>query len=293
MNGNVRRGVIYAVLVFACFSTGDALVKWLTTGYSIFQLTFVSYLFAVIPIGALVARTGGWASLRPRHPGWVIVRSLMLATEGLLCYYAFSRMPLAEVYPLIFVTPILVTLLAVPLLGERVGWRRMTAVVVGFLGVVIVLRPGFRVLDAGHAAALASTLCFSLSILILGRLRNENYGALLVTLVAVKIVIGAALMLPFGGFTPMAPTDIVLVAAVGILGGLAHVFLVLAVRDAPASLVSPFQYSQMLWAIFYGAVVFGDWPDGVTLVGAAVIIGAGMFIMERTKKVRQEEPARP
>lgn len=279
--GNVGRGMVFAVLVYACFSSADAVVKWLTSGYSVFQLTFVASIFSLIPVAGLIARTGGIASMRPKHPVWVTIRSLMLVTESLLCYFAFSRLPLAEVYPLIFATPMLVPLLAIPMLGEKVGWRRITAVFIGFIGVLIVIRPGFRDLDAGHFAALSSTVLWSLSMIILKRLGDENFGALLIGVMTAKIVVSGALMIPFGGFTPMDLPDLGLTALIGLLGGTAHCFLVLAMSNAPASVVTPFQYSQLLWAIFYGAVVFGDVLDTYTMVGAAVIIGSGLLIMKR------------
>ncbi len=284
---NLGRGMLYAGLIFACFSSGDAALKWLTTGFNVFQLTCIASMFSLIPVVWLVMRTGGLRSIRPRHPGWVGVRTLLLVGESLCCYFAFSRLPLAEVYPVIFATPILVTLLSVPLLGEKVGWRRILAVIVGFVGVLIVIRPGMRGLDAGHAAALASTLMFALSMIVLRRMGDENYGALLVTLVCAKIVVGAVLTPFFGGFAPMTWADLGLMAVVGLFAGAAHIFLVLAIRYAPAAVVSPFQYSQMLWGVFYGALLFGDWPDTVTLTGAGVIILSGLIILWREKEKAQ------
>ena len=282
-SGSMGRGMLCAGLVFACFSTGDAVVKWLTADFSVFQLTCVASIFSMIPVIWLVGRTGGVRSIRPRHPGWVALRSLLLVGESLCCYVAFSLLPLTEVYPLIFATPILVTVLSVPLLGERVGWRRSAAVVIGFIGVLIVIRPGFRTLDVGHIAALGSTLMFSMGMIILRRIGDENYGALLVTLLGAKIVIAGVLTFFFGGFAFMNWPDLGLTAVLGLLAGVAHIFLVMALRYAPAAVVSPMQYSQMLWGIFYGALLFGDKPDAVTLLGAAVIILSGLIILWREK----------
>ena len=287
---NVTKGIICILITFGCFSTGDAIVKWVSGGYSVFQITFISSLFALIPIGILVAKTGGLRSLKHQQPGWVTLRTLLLVGESLLCYYAFARLPMATVYSLIFATPLIVPVLAIPLLKETIGWRRWMAIIAGFCGILIILRPGLEPLGSGHMAALASTLMFSLAMIIVRRIGNkESFGALLINLMGIKIVISGALMLIFGGFVPMGGTDLALLAALGVCVGFAQIFLVMALRLAPAPIVSPFQYSQMLWAIAYGALLFGNFPDGFTILGATIIIGSGVYVTVRERNLKSAE----
>src|SRR5690606_8911587 len=167
---DLGRGIGFALLAFALFSTSDACVKWLAgAGYPITQLGAAFALFALAPVAWLVARSGGLPSLRARRPLWVAGRAALLGGDTLCAYFAFAALPFAEAYAIFFGTPILVTALSAPLLGERVGWRRWTAVAIGFLGVLVVLRPGFAALGAGHLAAIGAMILFSSSLPVLDR----------------------------------------------------------------------------------------------------------------------------
>jgi drug/metabolite transporter (DMT)-like permease len=141
-------------LAFGLFSLMDATVKWLSASYSVPQILACNALFALLPVGVMAVRRGGLAELRTRRLGMHVLRGLLGTTSGLLAFYAFSRLPLADAYAIIFATPLLITALSVPILGEAVGWRRWSAVVVGFIGVLVMLRPG--VAPIGRAASLRS-----------------------------------------------------------------------------------------------------------------------------------------
>jgi drug/metabolite transporter (DMT)-like permease len=288
---DIGRGIGFAVLGFALFSASDVFVKWLANdGYSVVQLSAAFALFALLPLAWLVRRAGGWHTLKARNPFWVGVRAVLLAVDTLCAYYAFGTLPFAEAYAIFFGTPMLVTALSVPLLGEKVGWRRWLAVVIGFAGVMIVLRPGFAALTLGHLAALGAMVLFTCSLLVLRRIGNSESSPAMLAWILIVLLLVTVPMVPAVFVMPSA-LDLGFMAIGGLLLGLAHLALFEAFRAAPASAVSPFHYSQMVWAVVLGFLVFSELPDMWVAVGSAVIVGSGLFILWREKIVKGEPPA--
>lgn len=284
----VGRGIFFAIATFACFSTADAMVKLLSGGYSVVQIYFVTTLFAAIPIAALVWFSGRPIVLRPRFPKAVALRTLLLAIDMGGAYIAFSRLPLATAYTLIFAGPLVVTALSPLLLGESVGRHRWTAVAVGFLGIVVVLRPGIAPLDIGYLAAFSAACAFGLALIITRQIGGrESDTAMLVWMIVGKGAISGVLA-PFA-FVPIAMHDLMLMAAVGLLAGIAHIFVVQAFKQAPPATVAPFQYTQMIWAVIYGFLIFGDVPDAYVITGLALVTASGLYILWREQVVRRRE----
>ncbi|HET8726631.1 MAG TPA: DMT family transporter [Alphaproteobacteria bacterium] len=282
----VARGILFAVLSFGCFSATDATVKWLSADYSVFQIMLFSCLFAFLPVGAFVAGNGGLTAIRPKHPRMAWLRGCLVTGSALCILSALTTLPMSEGYAIVFSGPLIVTVLSVPLLGEAVGRHRWAAVAVGFAGVLIMLRPGFQAVETGHLLALASAILFAASLIVLRRLgRDENGSALLVVLLASTILVVAPVV-PAIWRLP-APGDFGLMLLAGLTSGLAHIFLVLAFREAPAAIVSPFQYTQMVWAVIFGLWLFGDRPDPVTFSGATVVIASGLYILWRETRSRR------
>ena len=277
---HIARGIAFALIAFSIFSCADAGVKWLTERYSVFQIIFVSNLFTLIPVALLIRQEGGLHKLKPRHPWLVGLRSILLAIDMVLVFYAFTELPLADAYALIFAVPMVVTALSVPILGEKVGWRRWSAVVVGFIGVLIVLRPGIAELKAGHIAAISSALFFGLSLILVRRMgKDESTGGLIFWMVVALLAVSAPVMPEV--YVPMSWPDLGLMAVLGLLSGAGHLMLIRAFRLAPSAIVAPFHYSQMIWAVFFGLFLFGDIPDAWVISGSAVIIGSGLYILWR------------
>jgi S-adenosylmethionine uptake transporter len=288
---DIGRGIGFAVLAFALFSSSDAFVKWLAgAGYPVAQLSTTFALFALLPVAWLVVRAGGLRSLKARSPLWVGIRAALLAADTVCAYYAFGALPFAEAYAIFFGTPMLVTALSVPFLGEHVGWRRWLAVVVGFAGVLIVLRPGFAELTLGHAAAIAAMVFFASSLLVLRRIGNAESSAAMIFWVLFALLLVTAPLVP-AVFVPPSPFDLALMGIGGLLLGFAHVTLIEAFRAAPAAAVSPIHYSQIIWAVLLGFLVFDELPDIWVAAGSAVIVGSGLFILWREKIVHAEPPA--
>jgi len=285
-------GILCGLTTFFIFSSIDAIVKWIGGTYSVFMITFMMSAFAMLPTGALIARSGGVASLRPRSPWLVTIRALLMTVATLSTYTAFKTLSIAETYTLIFTSPLIVTAFSVPLLGEKVGWRRWVAVAVGFVGVLVMLRPGLRPLGFGHLAAFTTALTFGLGALILRKGGNESSSAMLTPMVVIKGLICGVLLLAIEDAwrTPTWP-DLGLMALAGLLYGVAHTFFIFAFKYAPASVIAPFQYTQMIGAVFYGFVLFGSVPDGYLLAGAAIVMGSGIYIAMREKTLHAKPSA--
>ena len=275
----VAKGMLYAIGGFAVFALHDAFIKSLAQ-YSVFQILFFAVLFSHVPFTFYLAADKQERNLRPVYPAWILLRSACMVGSGCFAFYAFSNLPLAQAYSLLFTMPMLITVLAIPILGERVRLMRWLAILLGLAGVLVVLRPGAEALQLGHFAALAGALCSALSGVITRKIGGQERGATLILYPLIANVLFTGALLYFV-YQPMPFVDLAKMAAIGTLGIAGQYFIILAYRSAPAALVAPFQYSQMVWAIFYGYVWFGSVPDRFVFIGAALIIFAGLMIVWR------------
>ncbi|MBB4186431.1 S-adenosylmethionine uptake transporter [Sinorhizobium terangae] len=274
------RAALVVLLAFAVFSGTDAIVKVLAAGIAAPQVTFLVTAAALLILFCHAGVVGRLRRLVPRQPGLALLRALLLAGDTLLIHYAFAALPLAEAYLLAFLTPILVAMLGFVLLGERlspIGWA---GVVIGFAGVAVALKPGVAPLNLGHAAALGSAVLFALSLVLLRRAKAaETDEALVASLLVVltPLSLGVALV---GGIVPVSAQDFALAFAGGalLLGG--HALLVRAFRIGEASVVAPFQYSQIVWGGLYGVFLFSTPLEFHTLAGAGIIVLSGWFVLK-------------
>lgn len=274
------KGALLSLAAFALYATHDVVIKFLGADYSSFQIIFFSGLlgFPLITLMLMSDRTDG--NLIPRHPWWSLIRALTAVSTGAAGFYAFSVLPLAQTYAILFAMPLLITLLAIPMLGEKVGIRRGLAVVVGLMGVLIVLRPGSAELSLGHLAALGAAVTGSINSLIVRKIGGEERSAVLMIwpMMASFVVTGATM--PFV-YVPMPLAHLALTGVIAGLGFIAALLVIVAYRAAPAVIVAPMQYSQIIWAALYGAFFFNERPDSWTIVGALVIIFSGVYIVLR------------
>ncbi|MEM8749762.1 MAG: DMT family transporter [Pseudomonadota bacterium] len=284
-------GVMFALLAFAIFSTHDVIVKVLGAEFSVFQTLFFAGLFSFIPVNIMMASDREVSNFIPRNPGLLLLRSLASVVSMSAAFYAFSVLPLAEVYSLIFATPLLITLLAIPVLGETIRFRRGIAVLVGLIGVVIVLRPGATDSTLGHGAALLAAFGGALASILVRKLgRSERTAVLILYPMMVGFITMSALQ-PFV-FKAIDLASLLLMALVGFMALAAQMCIIAAYRNAPASIVAPMQYSQMIWAIIFGALVFSEYPDMWVMIGSAIIIASGIYIVvrEATSNVSETTP---
>lgn len=282
-------GVLLALAAFAMFSAMDTGVKLLGARYHVLQVAWFNSLFALLAVVAIGLARGGWHRLRPRQWRLHFLRWGVSFGATLAIFWAYPRLPLAEAYAILFAAPLLITALSAPILGERVGWRRWAAVVVGFLGVLVILAPGGGVVSWPALVTLGGAVGHALNMLIIRKLGRqageeplEAMGVVGNTLTA----LACGLLLPAVWVTP-GPADWALATATGAVGGAAFLLLSAAFRLAPAALLAPFQYSQMLYAILVGWALFADRPSGRVLIGAAIVIGSGLYVLRHERAARR------
>ncbi|MFC7702781.1 DMT family transporter [Plastorhodobacter daqingensis] len=278
-NNNIRAALM-ALLSFAIYATHDVIVKYLGAQYSPVQIVFLSVLLGFPFVTMMLIGDRSEGNLRPRHPGWTALRTLAIVVTAVSAFHAFSALPLAQTYAILFATPLLITLLSIPILGETVRLRRGLAVVVGLIGVIVVLRPGQTDLGLGHLSALAAAVGGALNGIIVRKIGNAERSVvlLLFPMLANFVIMGA--ILPFT-YQPMPLVDFVAVGVIALLSFLAMLCMIIAYRTGVAVVVAPMQYSQILWAALFGYLFFDESPDLVTAVGAAIIIGSGLYILFR------------
>ena len=264
-------GIGLMLLAIFMFSFGDALGKFMVSTYSVGQLLWLR---------ACAALVVPWLQL---------LRVTLSTLEVAAFFLATVYLPLADVINYYLACPIFVTALSAILLRERVGWRRWTAVVVGFCGVMIALRPSTQTVSWPAMIALGGSLSFAFLMLITRSLRATPDIVLASSQFMGTFALGAA-MSPFGWVTPSLGS-LGLFAAAGCISVGALLCVNRSLKLAPASVVVPYQYSMIVWAVAFGYVVFGDVPEPATIIGAAIIIGAGIYIFLREQKLGREEDA--
>ncbi len=278
--GPNAKGALLALLAFGIFSTHDVIVKVLGADYSAFQIVFFSVLFGFPLVTIMLIRDSKPGHLRPVHPWWTLLRTVAAVATGVSAFYAFSTLPLAQVYAIIFAAPLLITILAIPILGETVRLRRWAAVIVGLLGVMVVLRPGATELGLGHLAALIAAFGGALASIIVRKIgKDERSVVLLLYPMLANFCLMGALM-PFT-YQPMPAMHMGGIALMSIMAFIASSLVISAYKAGEAVVVAPMQYSQILWAALYGALFFDEYPDSWTAVGAGIIIASGIYIVLR------------
>jgi S-adenosylmethionine uptake transporter len=286
------RGALLSLAAFGFYATHDVVVKFLGESYSAFQTMFFSGLmgFPLITMLLLGDRRDG--TLIPRHPWWTALRTVSSVVTGVMGFYAFSQLPMATCYAIFFAMPLLITLMAIPMLGEKVGIRRGLAVIVGLLGVLIVLRPGEgQGYSLGHAAALGAATTGALSSVIVRKIGRDERSVVLMLYPMVLTFLAMGALMPFV-YLPMPATHLGLTAVMAGLGLMGAMASIASYRIAPAVIVAPMQYSQIIWAVLFGWLIFDETVDLYTGVGSAVIIASGIYIVlrEGTPSVSQNRP---
>lgn len=279
MSSNAK-GAILALIAFAVFATHDVFIKILGEVYSPIQIVFFSVLFSFPLATVFLMRDSTPGHLVPRHPWWMAVRTGASVITAVSAFYAFTVLPLAQTYAILFATPLLITILAIPVLGEKVRLRRWLAVIVGLSGVLVVLRPGSTDLTLGHAAALAAAVGGSLASIVVRRIGSEERPIvmLLYPMVANFILMGIALAFVY---EPMPIEHIGLVALVAAFAWTAGRCIIAAYQAGEAAIIAPMQYSQIIWATIFGALFFDEIIDVATVIGAGIIIASGLYIVLR------------
>lgn len=284
LRSRTTTGVLLMCIGVACLSVNDAIAKLLGSHYSAIQVLFLRNLIA-LPVAAGVAVTmGGVGALRSHRPAAHLVRGVLWLCAATIFITSLKLLGLAEATVLIFVAPVFVTALTGLVLKEPVGWRRWSAVLVGFLGVLIVVRPGAATFEP--AALLPVTTAFFYAALMISARwvdPRESVWTLSLYLVGGGALL-SGLLTPFV-WVPVRAEDVGLFLGIALFGTAGMVLMTQAFRFAPAPVVAPFDYTALLWATLLGWALWGEVPDAVTYVGGAIIILSGIFIVWRESRL--------
>ncbi|HEX4297670.1 MAG TPA: DMT family transporter [Devosia sp.] len=294
---NVGRGIALTLFAILIFSTQDASSKFLVEGHSPFQITMMRFWgFGAFSL-LLVLRQGPLRhAFRSSAPWLQVSRGVLLVADIWLFAIALRTVGLPELQAITLVYPLLVTLVAIPVLGERVGLFRFAAVGVGFLGALVIVRPGGLPLDWGVAAGISSAACYAIYIVLTRKVSAADSTTTSMFYVgAVGLVLTSAVGVFY--WSPLDTVSWLLVIYIMITSCVAHGIMMVALSIAPASVLQPFNYTSLPWSILFSYFVFQHLIDPTSLLGAAVIVGAGLVVMmrERIRRVpaAAAEPALP
>jgi drug/metabolite transporter (DMT)-like permease len=307
---NLFKAIGFKLISALLFAAMSALVRKLGDAAPVGQMVFFRSAFAILPVVVIYALRGELASaVYTRRPLGQLGRGLLSVFGMFTNFSALTRLPLADATAISFASPLFTVALAAVILKERVRIYRWSAVLVGFAGVIVMLVPHF---DIGHYAAagaaataaigslvaLSSAVCNAGTVIQTRRLVQSETTPSIVFYFSIVCAVAGALTLPFAWHTPTA-SELAALISLGVLGGIAHIFLTESYRHATASVVAPFDYTSMLWALLLGYWVFGELPSALVYLGGSIVAGAGLFVIWRErqlglKRAREAEgPRRP
>jgi drug/metabolite transporter (DMT)-like permease len=278
--------MLLGIFLFCC---NDALGKWILGTYSVAQMVLIRSTVALLLLAPFIWHAGLAAFKGAPRPGLQVARVVLSTFEVVMFFWAVSYLPLADTVTFYLAAPIYVTALSALFLGERVGWRRWSAVLFGFLGVVIALRPSAAMLTWPALIALAGSFFFALLLIATRMLRGTADIVLVTGQIGTTFVFGLVAA-PFAWIAPTA-IDVGLMAVLGVVAMVALACVNRSLKLAPASMVAPYQYTMIVWAVALGFLVFGDVPDSAMAIGAAIIVTAGLYIFWREQIVAPRDPA--
>jgi drug/metabolite transporter (DMT)-like permease len=282
-------GLMCATMV--CFTGQDTCAKWLSASLPIAQIVWARYVGAAV-IALVASRSlSRPAILRSRRPRLQLLRSVLLFCSTTANILALRQLQLSETATISFLTPVFVALLAGPVLGERVGPERMIAIALGFLGVLIATRPGTAAFQPIVLLAVAGVVCNSGYVLATRKLAGADSAQTTLAWTQIAGLVFLTPILPWIWKQPQSAIDWLVMAAMGVFAATSHGMLIVAHRFAPAPTLTPFTYTQLIWMIVSGMLVFGDWPAASTLLGAALVVACGAYLALRERRGRQVAPA--
>ncbi len=270
-----------AVLLFPFM---NAMVKLLREDFDPAMIIWARYVSHFLLMLALFLPKHGLALFSSSQPMLQTGRSMLLLGATICYFTALGYVPLATAAIIGFTSPFIVTALSIPLLGEKVGWRRWAAVLAGFVGAVIVIRPGTATLHPLASLVFITAICYGLYQVFTRKITASDKAATTITWTAIVGALASSLVIPFYWQTPQTVEQIALLSIAGMVGGLGHYFVVKAYQHAQASLLSPVAYGQIIGATFLGFMLFGELPDLWTWVGTSIIIGCGLYIGYRERQ---------
>jgi drug/metabolite transporter (DMT)-like permease len=276
------RGIACTLLAGFLFVAQDAVIKWMTGAYPTGEIMTIRGIIALLFTGVLIWRQGGIGVLRVTNGRLQLLRALTVVCTTVAFISALKYLPLATAMSVSFAGPLIVTAMAPRFLGEHVGWRRWSAVTVGFIGVIVIFRPGFGAMQWVLLLPLGSALLSAVRDITTRTLAGQDHPTGILFYALVAVTISGTATIPFGWVMPDLG-DWYLFAITGVMVSLAQLFTIIAYRHAQVTTLAPFKYFSLIWGIGIGFAVWGDIPDSWTLAGSSLIIGSGLYILHRER----------
>jgi drug/metabolite transporter (DMT)-like permease len=284
-------GIGLITLAFCLFGFTSAMTKIVLPTYSVGQMMMIRSLVALAIFSPFIIRAGLRAFRDMPRPELQLARVIVSVIEVAMFFWAISYMPIADTVAIYLSGPLFVTLWSTLFLGEPVGWRRWTAIVVGFIGVLIALRPSAATVSAPALIALVGTMLYSVGVLFTRTLRGTVDIVLSTTQLAAAAAFGAGWCIVADGWTtPANGHDLGILLFIGVPTAFGYICFNRAIQAAPASVVAPYQYTMIIWAALFGFLLFGDIPPAPTVIGAAIIIAAGLYVSWRERVLGRPQP---
>jgi drug/metabolite transporter (DMT)-like permease len=259
----------------------DLCAKEILHGYSLEQFVFLRSLIAFVIFAVLARSFGGAGSFRTRRWAWHFLRTLLAVGAMFGFFYGIARMPLVDALTLGFTAPLIVTALSVPLLGEHVGWRRWTAVIVGFVGVLIILRPGSQAVSVAHLSVLFGAFCYACLAITARKLADTETSYSMSIYVVIGPLLISLLLVGSGGWQAPDTKGWILFVAAGLCSVVAWIGIIGGYRRASPAMLAPFEYTALIGGAVAGFLIWNEIPDRWVVVGAMVIIASGLFVVYR------------
>jgi drug/metabolite transporter (DMT)-like permease len=278
-------GAVHMLIGLFLFSVMDALIKWKVGEYPVHQIVFFRASFGLVPCMVMVWQAGGIGTLRTSRPKEHLLRGLVGLGAMWLVFSAYGTMKLADVGAILFAAPLFLTALAGPVLQETVGARRWSAVLVGFIGILLIMRPGTTALQPAAVGALCAALLFAVAMLLMRRLGTTESAATITFYFSTFVVAASLIMIAMFGWTTPPPWDFAVLAMIGLIGGTAQLFVTQSLRLGEAAVVSPLRYSSIVWVILFGYLFWGELPDAMVIAGLAIVISSGLYILHRETRL--------
>lgn len=284
-SSSAQLGILVMLLGNLLFGINDVMGKWMVATYSVGQVLLIRSVVALAVLAPFLWKTGLRPLVSLERPGLQILRVIIATVEVSTFYFAVVTLPLADVITYWLAAPIYVAALSPFVLGEKVGWRRWTAICVGFAGVIVALEPSKAALTAPALISILGSFCFALMMLISRALRSTPDTTFAFWQLIGCVVFGLA-TIPFGWVTP-STADFSLLALLGVISMLGHMCINRSLKLADAATVTPYQYTLLFWGVVFGWMVFGDVPRPSMLLGAAIIVASGLFIFLREQQLKR------
>lgn len=288
---NAQLGILIMLVGTLLFGLNDVMGKWLVSTYAVGQVILIRSVAALIVLLPFVLKSGIRPLVSVERPWLQALRVAATALETYCFYFAVVTLPLADVITYWLAAPIYVAALSPFFLGEKVGWRRWTAICIGFVGVVVALEPSAAAFTAPALISVVGSLCFALMMLISRALRSTPDTTFAFWQIIGGLLVGLATV-PFGWVTPGA-VDFGLLMLLGIVSMVGHMCVNRALKLADAATVTPYQYTLLFWGVIFGWLIFGDVPRAAMLLGALIIVASGLFIFLREQQLKKRGAERP